>query len=217
MASVKEAKELMAEMHSSGSLAVLAPINVDEKGTEISVLVQGELVVCRAVSASCVSLETFLYTRTVPELRHHKEESVKDGVHTRVAAIRWLQHRAGVEVFDLRPPTRIAGREELQGLWPQIASSTFERALRASGTDGVMTRPFYTTEEEKNQLPFSAFTSGFLTGWSLAENVMARRMCFWCGDDTLGTRRSSNNNRLRRSGETRAARERHKVSGRIVG
>ena len=40
MASVKEAKELMAEMHSNGSLAVLVPINVNEKGTEISVLVQ---------------------------------------------------------------------------------------------------------------------------------------------------------------------------------
>ena len=66
----------------------------------------------------------------------------------RVAARRWLQHRAGVEVFDVRPPTRIAGREELQVV-AQIASSTFDRALRASGTDGVMTRPFYTTEEGK--------------------------------------------------------------------
>ena len=40
LASVKEAKVLLAEMHSNGSLAVLAPINVNEKGTEISVLVQ---------------------------------------------------------------------------------------------------------------------------------------------------------------------------------
>ena len=31
-----------------------------------------------------------------------------------VAARRWLQHRAGVEVFDARPPTRIVGREELR-------------------------------------------------------------------------------------------------------
>ena len=30
LASVKDAKELMAEMHSNGSLAVLAPINVNE-------------------------------------------------------------------------------------------------------------------------------------------------------------------------------------------
>ena len=40
LARVKEAKVLMAEMHSNGSLAVLAPINVNEKCTEISVLVQ---------------------------------------------------------------------------------------------------------------------------------------------------------------------------------
>ena len=38
MASTKEAKVLMAETHSDGSLAVLAPIN--ERGAEISVLVQ---------------------------------------------------------------------------------------------------------------------------------------------------------------------------------
>ena len=37
--SVKEAK-MMAVMHSNGSLAVLAPVNLNEKGTEISVLVQ---------------------------------------------------------------------------------------------------------------------------------------------------------------------------------
>ena len=61
---------------------------------------------------------------------------------------RWLQHRAGVEVLDVRPPTRIAGREELQVV-AQIASSSYEGALRASGTDGVMIRLFHTTEEEK--------------------------------------------------------------------
>ena len=36
LAGVKEAKELMAEMHSSGSSTALASINVNEKGTEIS-------------------------------------------------------------------------------------------------------------------------------------------------------------------------------------
>ena len=40
LVSAKEVKELVAEMHSNGSLAVLAPINVNEKGTEIAVLVQ---------------------------------------------------------------------------------------------------------------------------------------------------------------------------------
>ena len=40
MASVKEAKMLMAEMHCNGSVAVLAPNDPNEKGTEISVLVQ---------------------------------------------------------------------------------------------------------------------------------------------------------------------------------
>ena len=113
----------------------------------------------------------------------------------RVAARRCLQHRAGVEVFDVRLPTRIAGREELPVV-AQIASSTYDGALRASGTDGVMTRPFYTTEEEK-PLPLRAATSGLLTGRSLAKNVLACRSCFWCGDDTLGPCRKSKNHRLR--------------------
>ena len=74
---------------------------------------------------------------------------------SRVAARRWLQHRAGVEVFDARFPTRIVGREELQVV-DRIASSTYDGALRASGTDGVMTRPFYTTEEETSHQGWAA-------------------------------------------------------------
>ena len=64
----------------------------------------------------------------------------------RVSARRWLRHRGGVEVHDVRPPTRIAGREKFQVV-AQIASSSYDGALRASGTDGVMTRSFFTTEE----------------------------------------------------------------------
>ena len=51
-------------------------------------------------------------------------------------------------MLDVRPPTRKAGREELQ-VAAQVASSSCEGALRASGTDGVTTLPFYTTVEEK--------------------------------------------------------------------
>ena len=74
---------------------------------------------------------------------------------SRVAARRWLQHRAGVEVFDVRLPTRIVGREELQVV-ARIASSSYDGVLRASGTDGVMTRPFYTTEEAKSHQGWAA-------------------------------------------------------------
>ena len=167
LASVKEAKVLMAEMHSNGSLAVLAPINVNEKGTEISVLVQNR-------NGCTQSRERFLHQLAGVPVQYQSTGTtrgcVKDGgmkqivqslskqctdkqgwqaaeLAPRVAARRWLQHRAGVEVLDVRLPTRIAGREELQVV-AQIASSSYEGAQRASGTD-VMTRPFYTTEEEK--------------------------------------------------------------------
>ena len=66
LASMKEAKVLMEEMHSNGSLAVLAPINVNEKGTEISVLVQDRNgCACRAVSASAGDVPV-LYQSTSP-------------------------------------------------------------------------------------------------------------------------------------------------------
>ena len=58
------------------------------------------------------------------------------------------QSWCGVEVLDVRRPTRTAGREELPVV-AQIAISSYEGALGASGTVGVMTRLFYTTEEEK--------------------------------------------------------------------
>ena len=76
----------------------------------------------------------------------HKKGWEAAELASRVAARRWLQHRAGVEVFDVRPPTRIVGREELQVV-ARIASSTYDGPLRASGTDGAVTRPVYTTEE----------------------------------------------------------------------
>ena len=163
----KEAKERMAEIHSNGFLAELAPTNVNEKGTEISVLVQDQ-------NACIQSRQRFLhqlgdiavqYQSTALQKGNVKDCGTKQIVLSlskqytdkqgwfaaklapRVAARRWLQYRAGVKLFDVRPPTRIFGREELRVV-AQIASSTYD-GLRASGTDGVMTRPFYTTEEEK--------------------------------------------------------------------
>ena len=163
---VKEAKERMAEIHSNGFLAELAPTNVNEKGTGISVLVQDQ--------NGCIqSRQRFLhqlgdipvqYQSTALQKGNVKDCGTKQIVLSlskqytdkqgweaaklapRVAARRWLQHRAGVKLFDVRPPTRIVGREELRVV-AQIVSSTYD-GLRASGTDSVMTRPFCTTEEE---------------------------------------------------------------------
>ena len=147
---------------------MLAPIDVKEKGTEISVLVQDRNG-CMQSSQRFLHQLGWRHLRTVPkhstkgrncerwwneayrsesEQTTHRQTRLEAAeLARRVAAKRWLQHRAGEEVFDARLPTRIAGREELQVV-AQV-SSTHDGALRASGTDGVMTRPFYTTEEEK--------------------------------------------------------------------
>ena len=82
----------------------------------------------------------------------------------RVAARRWLQHRAGVEVLEARPPTRVAGREELQVV-AQIASSTYD-GCTACEWNGRRGDPTILHDRGKILL---GFTSGFLTGRSLAK------------------------------------------------
>ena len=164
---VKEAKERMAEIHSDGFLTELAPTNVNEKSTEISVLVKDQNGCLQSRQRLLHQLgdipvqyqSTALQKANVKDcgtkqlvLSLSKQYTGKQGweaaeLAPRVAARRWLQHRAGVKLFDVRPPTRIFRREELRVV-AQIASPTYD-GLRANGTDGVMTRPFCTTEEEK--------------------------------------------------------------------
>ena len=147
----------MAEMHSNRSLAVLAPINVNERSTDISVLVQdrngclqsrqrsepqGGCVKDGGTKQIVLSLGKQSTDKQGWKRRHWHRESAR----------RWLQHRAGVEMLDVRPPTRIAGREELQVV-AQIASSSYDGALRASGTDGVMTLP---STRQRRKTPSSA-------------------------------------------------------------
>ena len=103
---------------------------------------------------------------------------------TMVAAQIWCGSARG-------PPTRIVGREELQVV-AQIASSIREGALEWT----VMTRPFYTTEEE-TPLPLCAFASRFLTQRSFAANGLAYGSCVWCGDGAFGTSCESYRSRLR--------------------
>ena len=118
---------------------------------------------------------------------------------------------------DVRPPTRIIGREELQFL-ALIASSTCEGALRASGMDSVMTRPFYTTEEEKTLFRSAPLPLDFSLEGTLRKTAWLAGSCVWCGDDALGPSVVRvNRSRLRGSCETRAARKLQQVPGRVVG
>ena len=112
---------LMAEMHSNGSLAVLAQVSLNEKATDISVLVQDwngcmqsrQRFLHRLGGHSC------LLPRVRPALQGGKEgdggtkrivlllskqHTDKQGWEAAelapcVAARRWLQNCAGVEVF----------------------------------------------------------------------------------------------------------------------
>ena len=93
------------------------------------------------------------------------------------AAAAWEQHRDDAEVLEVRP-TRMAGREELREV-AQVTSLSYEVVLRARGVDGVMTRPFYTAEEEtlfrsvlfvQKNSPWMEYR-GKLYGWQTARVV----------------------------------------------
>ena len=100
------------------------------------------------------------------------------------AARRWLQYRAGVEVLDVRPPTRVARREELQVV-AQVTSLTDENAPR---------RP-----------QISTVASGFLTGWSIEKSCTVGGSRVWRGHNTHGAARRSTRSRLRGCHVARAA------------
>ena len=96
----------------------------------------------------------------------------------RVAARRCCRTELVWKCSMCPPPTRTVGREELQ-VAAQIASSTYDGALRASGTGEVITRPFYTTEEEE-----TLFRSVlFLLDFSLEG---ALRKTSWLADRAFG-------------------------------
>ena len=144
MASVKEAKMLMAEMYSNGSLAVLAPITLAEKGAETSVVVRDRNGCMQSRQLFLHQLgDTPVFSRSaVPH-----GGKVGDG-GTKQNVLNLSKLHTGKQGWEAACE-RVAGREELQ-VAAQVTSSTFETALRASGVDGVMTRPFHTTKEEKH-------------------------------------------------------------------
>ena len=67
-------------------------------------------------------------------------------------------------------------------------------ARRVSETDGVVTRPFYTTEEKS--VPWFYL---WISHWKkpCEKTSWLGRSCFWCGDDAHGASCKSKNNRLR--------------------
>ena len=207
MASAKEAKELMAQMHSSGSLAVLAPINVNEKGTEISVLVQdrNDCVQSRLRFLQQLEDVPVQYQSPAPQ-----GGSVKDGGTKQIVlSLNKTTHRqtrlgSGGTCTASRSETLVATQSRRGCVrcapsdphcWTRgIAGccsdcQLYLRSCAACKWNGRRDDPTILYDRgRKNPLPLRAATSGFFIGWSLAENVIARRTCFWCGDDTLGTR-----------------------------
>ena len=163
------------------------------------------MVACRAVNASCISWGSFpCSTRAQPQGGCVKNGGTKQIVLSlskqctdtqgwvaaelapRVAARRWLQHRAGVCRSARRAPSDAhSGTRRIASCGPDCqlilrGSSAFEWNTRRHDPS------FLHDSTGEKSLPLRAFTSGFLTGWNLAENLLVGRPRHRLGDDTRG-------------------------------
>ena len=198
LASVEEAKDLMTEMHSNGSLAVLAPINLNEKGTEISLLVQDRNGCMQSCQRFLHQLGDFpvQYQSTAPQ-----GGNVEDGGTKQIVlSLRQTIHRqttlgSGETRTTSRSETMVAAQSRCGSVrcapsdahcWTQgIASGCpdcqlhlrWSTACKWNGRRDDPTIPH--DRGRNNPLPLRASTSGFLTGRSLAETS-------WLGERAFG-------------------------------
>lgn len=83
--------------------------------------------------------------------RHTEGQAWEAACKAPTAAVRrWLQHRAQAELLDTRPATRTAtGAADTLQVVASVTMTTLEKALKASGTNGVFSRPFYDTDLDR--------------------------------------------------------------------
>ena len=168
LVSSAEARKAILELKSEKALAILAPANINNVGEELHVMVEGaggrwqvrrrflfqlgaipvtymedkpkrefkpdSVKVVLSISKSCTDADTWSHAcKNATELTKQ-----------------WLRQRAKVEFLDVRPPTRQAGVEDVLQIVVFVPASGFTILLRASGKDGVITRPFFESDADKN-------------------------------------------------------------------
>ena len=99
--------------------------------------------------------------------------------HGALASRQWLKHVTAVEPLDVRPPTRSAGSEDQIQLVAMIKESLVDQVLRASSRDGVFTRTFFESDEDRAMYRVIPLEEG--TTLQAAQSKAA-----WLGDASFG-------------------------------
>ena len=167
LASVSEAKKVVAELKGAHPLAILSPANINGAGQEIHVLVEDP-------TGRWQSRRRFLFqvgTGSVTYMngsakkpfkpdsvkvvlsfgKQHTEPDAWCHALTNAQALtkKWLHMRAKVEFLDVRQPTRLAGVPDMLQVIVTLPISSWTQILRSSGLDGVFVRPFVESNQDK--------------------------------------------------------------------
>ena len=161
LVSTAEARQDLTALKGQVPPAVLAPTDVDGKGTLVHVMMkdaQGRQQ-CRCRYCFQLGPEPVTYMDGAPKKairkdiaqivsnlsQKHTQPGAWDSAsrHGSAAARSRLKSRAGADALDVRPPTRISGQTGQLQVVAIVPLKCWDAILRASGQDGVFVRPFY--------------------------------------------------------------------------
>ena len=197
LASGAETRKAIAELKGNRALAVLCSVNVDQQGTEVHVLVkdaQGRQQArtkflfqfgCQDVTCMCDAPKRTIVQDTVRVVlslsRAHTETETWEYAQTAggAAAKKWLEIRAKAKVLETQRPTRAAGVADALQVVATVALADRDKVLKASGLDGVFTRPFFNGDSEKNEFKTAPFPLD-------TDLEAARRKAAFFGDRAYG-------------------------------
>ena len=198
----KSARTVAQEFAGEGAFAVLSPINIDSRGSEMNVLVTDKEGKERVRQRFLIQLgtEDVKFVSVVPRVTMQEDtmkviviidKDVVDPdiwksteVNPRGAARHWLSKRVGASVLDVAPATRLASKPNSLQCVAAVAASSAPMILKASGKDKVQTMPFCTTSAERSDYSLEPLPCDVI--W---ETAMGKTE--WLGGNACGVLRTS--------------------------
>ena len=161
------------ELSSTLPLAILSPKNVDEKGTAIWYVAKDKdgrmqsrqrfliqlgaspVVYTPVMTKKSVNADTTKVVLTLSKDLMHQSGTDNETwdfavQHPKPAVRKWLMSRTDSEVLDVHNPTRISGISGQMQVIAEVGAKSQVTCLKTSGVDGVIIRPYYQTQMERD-------------------------------------------------------------------
>ena len=196
---MKKGKELLGQFRATRPLAMLLPVRVQDgdAGAPMSVFVRDKNGIekvrhrvlyqlsVEAVTFQCqgekvaVQADSSKVVLQVKESRVGKETWATVLHNPRVAARQWLAKITEVTALEVFPPTRLQARPDELQLVALLPATDIAKVLRKSGVKGVVARPFYTADLDRQKFGFVPLPSEVNLEGALAK-------ANWLGDRAYG-------------------------------